>query len=325
MAKIKIAIDAGHGSKTAGKRTPPLKKNIDINQDGKIDLKKGTQYREHYAAVGIASLLYSKLKKEGFDVIKSGWNDDNASDDIDTALSDRQKKIKSAGCDYSISIHFNAYGDGGSFNSASGVGIYIHSEYPGDSNRLAQYVLQELAKGTPQKNRGIQKARLALCNCKTMNTQASILCEIAFMTNEREAQELMANAAFWEECAKEITTAFLLYCDLDDKEKPSDGEVKKLYHTVVSGDTLSALAAKYDTTILRLSRLNGLENPNDIQVGQKLIIRQYMLYKVKKGDTLGKISQAKLGASGRYNEIKKLNNLTTDTINVGQILKIPLD
>ncbi|MDF2908793.1 MAG: hypothetical protein K0R34_4114 [Herbinix sp.] len=47
MAKIKIAIDAAHGSKTAGKRTPPLTKNIDINHDGKIDLKKGIQYKEN--------------------------------------------------------------------------------------------------------------------------------------------------------------------------------------------------------------------------------------------------------------------------------------
>ncbi len=325
MAKIKIAIDAGHGSKTAGKRTPPLTKNIDINHDGKIDLKKGAQYQEHYAAVGIATRLFSMLKKEGFDVVKSGWNDANASDDKDISLSERQKKIKNSGCDYSISIHFNAYGDGTSFNSANGVSIYIHSEFSGDSRRLAEYVLQELVKGTPQKNRGIMDARFAMCNCKTMSTQASILCEIAFMTNEREAQELMANETFWAECADEITTAFLRYCDCKDKEKPKDGEVRNQYHTVAAGDTLSGLATKYDTTVLRLSRLNELENPDEIYVGQKLLIRKYMIYKVKKGDTLSKISQTYLGAANRYEEIKKLSRLTTDTIYIGQLLKIPME
>lgn len=324
MAKIKIAIDAGHGSKTAGKRTPPLTKNIDINHDGKIDLKKGMQYQEHYAAVGISNRLYYKLKNEGFDVFKSGWNDANAGDDKDLSLSDRQKKIKNAGCDYSVSIHFNAYGDGSSFNSANGVTVYIHSEYSGDSRRLAEYVLQELAKGTPQKNRGIKSDRYAMCNCKSMGTQAAILCEIAFMTNEREAQEMMANENFWEECAVEITSALLRYCDCG-KEKPNTGEILNQYHTVVVGDTLSELATKYDTTVLRLSRLNELENPNEIQVGQKLLIRKYMQYKVKKGDSLSKISQIHLGSANRYNEIMKLNRLTTDTIYVGQLLKLPLE
>ena len=325
MAKYKIAIDAGHGSKTAGKRTPPLTKNIDINHDGKIDLKKGARYQEHYAAVGIAHRLYTKLKNEGFDVIKSGWNDSNASDDKDTSLTDRQKKIKNAGCDYSISIHFNAYGDGSSFNSANGVSVYIHKEFSGDSRKLAEYVLQELSKGTPQKNRGIQTAQLALCNCKTMQTQASILCEIAFMTNEREAQELMANEKFWEECAAEITTAILRYLDLGTPEKPNTGEILYQYHTVVAGDTLSELAKKYDTTVLRLARLNELENPNVIRVGQKLLIRKYMLYKVKKGDTLSKISKNLLGSANRYEEIKKLSQLSSDTIYVGQMLKIPVE
>ncbi len=325
MAKIKIAIDAGHGSKTAGKRTPPLTKNIDINHDGKIDIKKGTQYPEHYAAVGISNLLYSKLKKEGFDVVKSGWNDANATDDKDISLSDRQKKIKKEGCDYSVSIHFNAYGDGRSFNSANGVSVYIHSDYSGDSRRLAEYVLKELSKGTPQKNRGIQTAKLALCNCKSMGTQASILCEIAFMTNEREAQELMANESFWEECAEEITTAFLRYTDYDNKEKPNVGEILNQYHTVVAGDTLSELATRYDTSVLRLSRLNGLENPNDIRIGQRLLIRKYMLYKVKKGDTLSKISRSYLGDANRYDELKKINRLTSDTVYVGQQLRIPVE
>ncbi len=325
MATIRIAIDAGHGSKTSGKRTPPLTKNIDINHDGKIDLKKGMQYQEHYAAVGIANRLYSKLKIEGFDVVKSGWNDAKAGDDKDISLSNRQKKIKKAGCDYSISIHFNEYGDGSRFNSANGVAVYIHSEFSGDSRRLAEFVLQELAKGTPQKNKGIKCDRLAMCNCRSMRTQASILCEIAFMTNEREAQEMMANKTFWEECADEITTALLRYCDSGGTEKPSEGEILSQYHTVVAGDSLSELATKYDTTVLRLSRLNELENPDEIRVGQKLLIRKYMLYKVKKGDTLDKISQTHLGSASRYDEIRILNRLSIDTIYVGQLLKIPLE
>jgi N-acetylmuramoyl-L-alanine amidase len=212
MAKIKIAIDTGHGSNTAGKRTPPFTRNIDVNHDGIIDIKKGSAYREHSANIGVASILYHKLTARGYDVIKTGWNDTNSNDDIDTALSVRQEKIKKAKCDYSISIHFNAYGDGTHFNSANGVGVYIHSLYAKDSKKFGEYILRELVKNTEQKSRGINRGMLAMCNCLSLGTKASIICELAFMTNEHEAEDLMANHKFWEESAQEIADAVDRYC-----------------------------------------------------------------------------------------------------------------
>ena len=203
MGKV-IAIDAGHGSNTAGKRTAPFVKATDINQDGCIDVKKGDQYREHYANVGIATLLYQELAKRGYEVIKVGWNDGKASDDEDVSLTTRQRMIKAARCDISISMHFNAFGDGKSFNCASGTGIYIHNYYSGDSKALADQVLKQLIKGSKQINRGVTGQALALCNCKVMGTKASILIEVAFMTNEHEAQDFMANSKFWDETASEI-------------------------------------------------------------------------------------------------------------------------
>lgn len=204
MAKIKIAIDAGHGSNTSGKRTPPFTKAVDVNYDGKIDVKKGEQYREHYANAGVANLLAKALTTRGYVIVKTGWDDANTKDDPDTALSLRQQTIKKAACDYSISIHFNANGDGKTFNSAKGVGVYYHSQFPGDSKKLATYVLNELAKGYTQPNRGVHTDDLAMCNCRTMNTKASILCELAFMTNSQEAMNLMANNKFWAESANQI-------------------------------------------------------------------------------------------------------------------------
>ncbi len=201
---MKINIDAGHGSNTAGKRTPPMPQAIDIDKDGKVDIKKGEQYREHYASVGVASLLVRELERCGFATMRTGWNDANAADDPDTALTDRQAAILKGKCDYSISIHFNAYGDGVTFNTAEGVGVYIHDKYAGQSKKLAETVLKHLAGGAKQKNRGVTTGALAMCNCNTMGTKAAILCELAFMTNLREATELMANSAFWKECAQEI-------------------------------------------------------------------------------------------------------------------------
>lgn len=212
MSKIKILLDCGHGSNTAGKRTAPFTKDVDIDGDGKIDVKKGEQYREHFANVMVGAFLEEELKRcKAFKIFKSGWNDEDASDDADTSLSSRQKIAKDNNIDYTVSIHFNAYGDGKTFNSAQGVGIYIHNTYPNDSKRFAEKVLSHLVKGTKQTNRGITAQGLAMCNTKTMGTKASILVELAFMTNKREAQELMANEKYCKECAVEIAKGICEY------------------------------------------------------------------------------------------------------------------
>ncbi len=206
-----INIDTGHGSNTAGKRTPPMPRDIDIDGDGIVDIKKGEQYREHYANVGVAELLIKELKRCGFDTMRTGFNDANAYDDPDQPLEDRQKAIANAKCDYSISIHFNAYGDGNTFNSAEGVGVYIHETYPERSKELAEVVLKHLLQGTAQKNRGVTPQKLAMVNCSKLKVKGAILVELAFMTNLKEATEMMANKEFWKESAREICMGICEY------------------------------------------------------------------------------------------------------------------
>lgn len=48
---------------------------------------------------------------------------------------------------------------------------------------------------------------------------------------------------------------------------------KSEYYTVKSGDTLSAIAKTYGTTVNNLVSLNNISNPNLIRVGQKLRIK----------------------------------------------------
>lgn len=207
---MKIAVDAGHGYNTSGKRTPPVPRDIDFQGDGKIDVKKGDSIREHMASVGVAYLLVQELKRCGFETVQTGFDDDNPKNDDDVALKTRQTKIKNANCDYSISIHFNAYGDGKSFNTAEGLEILIHDKYNGKSEKLAKTVLKYLMNGTSQKNRGISKQSLAMCNTNSLGVKGAILTELCFMTNEREALQLMGNAGYWKESAREICKGF---CD----------------------------------------------------------------------------------------------------------------
>ncbi len=204
MSKYRVAIDAGHGSTTAGKRTP----------DG---------YREHWINVKTAYYCEQYLKANGVEVVRIAWDDLDSTDDKDVLLSKRQDLVEASGCLVSVSMHANAFGTGKSYNSANGVSTHIHSNNlcVGDSLKLGQYVQAQLVKGTKQKNRGVVRQALAMCNCKAMRTKASILCEIGFMTNEVEA-DLMKTEAFCKEQGEDIARGVLDYLEVNVKAPVSN-------------------------------------------------------------------------------------------------------
>lgn len=196
----KVAIDAGHGSNTAGKRTP----------DG---------YREHWINVKTAYYLEQALQKLGIQTVRIAWDDTNATDDTDVALATRQKQIKAAGCDYSVSVHANAFGNGSNYNSASGVSTHVSDKaaYLKDSVRFAQCIQKRIVQGTKQRDRGVVRQSLAMCNCPAMGTKASCLVEIAFMTHETEAN-LMKTEAFCKEQGEDIAKGIADYLGMTVQE-----------------------------------------------------------------------------------------------------------
>lgn len=227
---MKVAIIAGHRSDTAGKRTAPFINPVDIDGDGSYDVFAGEQYREHYANVGVSVALDEALRRCGFEVYKVGWDDADATNDTlgdDSAgLAKRQALVKAAGCDISVSNHFNAFGDGASYNSADGVCTYIHSNAArvGDSAALAALVQARLIEGTSQRNRGVHADAFAEVNCAAMGTKAAVLVEHAFMTNQQEAETMMANKAFWAEAAEGICRAICEYAGVAYIEKGEEDE-----------------------------------------------------------------------------------------------------
>lgn len=97
-------------------------------------------------------------------------------------------------------------------------------------------------------------------------------------------------------------------------------------YIVKSGDTLSAIASRFGTTVSKLVSLNNISNPNLIYPGQKLTISNANsknftgLVVVKSGDTLS-------GIASRYNttvkNIMNLNDLSNaNLIYVGQTLRV---
>ena len=55
--------------------------------------------------------------------------------------------------------------------------------------------------------------------------------------------------------------------------KPAEPEKTEVVYTVRAGDTLSAIARKYNTTYQKIAKDNNIPNPNIIYIGQKLVIK----------------------------------------------------
>ena len=124
-------------------------------------------------------------------------------------------------------------------------------------------------------------------------------------------------------------------------------------YIVQRGDYLAKISKKYNVTINSIKRLNNLKDDN-IRIGQKLKLpgklevgeqkvpegafakdpkaaakKPYAAYTgatkeyvVKSGDTLGAIAY---GNGLNIRQLKELNGLTSDTLKVGQKLKIPAE
>ncbi|WP_010077752.1 LysM peptidoglycan-binding domain-containing protein, partial [Liquorilactobacillus mali] len=110
------------------------------------------------------------------------------------------------------------------------------------------------------------------------------------------------------------------------KQATSTGTSSASTYTVKSGDTLSKIAASYNTTYTRLATLNNIKSPYIIYVGEKLKVSgsvttsSKVYYTVKKGDTLSVISK---NYGTTVASIKTLNGLkNVNYIYVGQSLRV---
>ncbi len=103
------------------------------------------------------------------------------------------------------------------------------------------------------------------------------------------------------------------------------------YYTVQRGDTLYAIALRYNTTVSALANRNGITNPNLIYPGQRLCVNSRqdgspppaptVTYTVRRGDTLYTIARrydTTVSALVRENSIANPN-----LIYPGEVLRIP--
>lgn len=113
-----------------------------------------------------------------------------------------------------------------------------------------------------------------------------------------------------------------------EPEPNPDNSNGNIYYTVRAGDTLSHIALWYNTTVEELVKLNNIQNPNLIYVGQRILIlasdepnkEKEITYTVRRGDSLWKIAN-RYGVS--VNSLVTLNNIQNpNLIYPGQQIRI---
>lgn len=103
-----------------------------------------------------------------------------------------------------------------------------------------------------------------------------------------------------------------------------EDNINTINYTVKKGDSLYSIAKNFNTIVSDIVKLNKLEN-NNLSIGQILkiptdtISSSTKMYTVKKGDTLYSIAKS---FNTSVDAIKNKNNLLSNSLTIGQVLKI---
>ncbi|WP_045482600.1 LysM peptidoglycan-binding domain-containing protein [Vibrio owensii] len=208
---------------------------------------------------------------------------------------------------------------------------FSHSQKEG--YKLATNILGEMGKVARLHNSKPINTSLAVLRSPQI---PSVLVETGFISNPTE-EKLLFQRAHQDKLARAITKAVVKYL----KDNPPEGTVfsssaKPSVHTVKRGESLSVIAQKYGTSTKAIMSANKLKS-SGLAVGQKLKIpgsgaasvsipnkpntveTETITHTVKSGEFLGKIaSHYKV----KIADIRRENNLKSDTLWVGQKLKI---
>ena len=286
----KIVIDPGHGGDDPG-----ASGNGIIEKD--LNLLISKEMYEKFRSLGIPTYI-TRL------------------DDSTLSPTERTKKILDAfGNDSNVIVISNH------INSGGGDGAEVIYALR-NTDKLSNLILNELEKSGQNVRKAYQR-RLPSDPAKdyyfihrdTGNTEPVII-EYGFLDSTGDDVNQLKNN--YIKFADAVVTAVSNYIDLPY-------ELGNVY-IVKKGDSLYSIAQKYNTTVDELKKLNGLTS-NIINVGQVLKLPEkenivdYDLYIVKKGDTLYKIAN---NYNISVNELKKINNLTSDTLSIGDQLLVPI-
>ena len=292
----KVVIDPGHGGTDAG--------------------ATGNNLLEKDYNLLISKYMYDRFKQLGIPVAITRDSDTTLSptDRVNTILN----KFGNSSDAILISNHVNSGGGEGAEV------IYALR----NKDTLAKRILENIG-ATGQETRKYYQRRLPSDTSKdyyfihrnTGNLEPLIV-EYGFIDNTKDVEFLKEN---YEELAEAVISAVANYIGVP--YKAPNGLITNTY-VVQKGDTLYSIANKLGTTVSELKKENNLTS-NTLQIGEVLRIptkeiyeEEENIYIVKKGDSLYSIAN-------KYNttvdELKRINNLTSNILSIGQVLKLPSD
>ena len=292
----KVIIDPGHGGTDSG--------------------ATGNNLLEKDYNLLISKYMYDRFKELGVPVAITRDSDTTLSptDRVNTILN----KFGNSSDVILISNHVNSGGGEGAEV------IYALR----NKDTLAKRILENIG-ATGQTTRKYYQRRLPSDTSKdyyfihrnTGNLEPLIV-EYGFIDNTKDVEFLKEN---YKELAEAVISAVANYIGVP--YTPPEGLITNTY-IVQKGDSLYSIANKLGTTVSELKKENNLTS-NTLQIGEVLRIptkeiyeEEENIYIVKKGDSLYSIAN-------KYNttveELKRINNLTSNILSIGQVLKLPSD
>ena len=290
----KVIIDPGHGGTDSG--------------------ATGNNLLEKDYNLLISKYMYDRFKELGIPVAITRDSDTTLSptDRVNTILN----KFGNSSDVILISNHVNSGGGEGA--------EVIYALRNRDT--LARRILENIGS-TGQETRKYYQRRLPSDTSKdyyfihrnTGNLEPLIV-EYGFIDDTKDVEFLKEN---YKELAEAVISAVANYIGVP--YTPPEGITTNTY-VVQKGDSLYSIANKLGTTVSELKKENNLTS-NTLQIGEVLRIPTKEIYEgeenvyiVQKGDTLYSVAMAN---NTTVDELKKANNLTSNILSTGQLLKIP--
>lgn len=291
MNDYKIVIDPGHGGSDPG-----------ASGNGIIEKNKTLE---------ISKYMYDRFRELGIPVSIT------RTDDSTLTPTERVNKILSFyGSDPSvivISNHINAGGGDGAeviyaLRNGSELSNLIGTELQKEGQNFRKAFQRRLPSNTSKDYYFIHR--------NTGNTEP-IIVEYGFLDSSKDDVNQLKNN--YKNLTEAVVRGVLEYINYENIPN-TDSNI----YVVKKGDSLWSIAKKYGISVDELKRINNLSN-NLLSIGQTLKVSgstdtNNELYIVKRGDTLYSIA-TKYGVN--IDELKKYNNLTSNSLSIGQQLYIP--
>lgn len=191
---VKIAIDAGHGINTPGKRSPTGEREWTFND--KVVRAAMTKLSEY----------------ENVQLLRT----DDASGNVDAPLAARTNQANSWKADIFISVHHNALEDEWADHEGVETFVYVPMSENPKSKKLADCVHPRIVKTMQSKDRGIKEKNLSVLRNSNM---PAILTEGGFMDSRSDIKKLR-NDKFLKAQGEAIALGIVEYFGLTQKPLP---------------------------------------------------------------------------------------------------------